>query len=249
MKIRSVFTLIELLVVIAIIAILASMLLPALSKARATAQMIKCTSNLKQLGLHHFVYAGDSNDYVAPAFGYAGSPMVFGYPQTSCSYLDKLWPYIDGRSVTYAGVAAAGWKTNPLLLCPSGTAGYQGSTSRPLQSVTNYVYDGFLGWDAKANSTAGALGYSPSKHNPRTLSGCQAASEAILMGDGGSVGVDNAFVFGYYASSSFTLNHPDGSANFVYADGHAGRIDKTTILNCNMWNAPFARSWTYSGVW
>ncbi|MGA2749877.1 MAG: prepilin-type N-terminal cleavage/methylation domain-containing protein [Verrucomicrobiota bacterium] len=92
------FTLIELLVVISIISILASMLLPALAKAKEKGVSIFCVNNLREIGLAMQMYGDDSEDRLPVSYANIGTPGAGGWTNSPTPWTVALYPYFGGNS-------------------------------------------------------------------------------------------------------------------------------------------------------
>jgi prepilin-type N-terminal cleavage/methylation domain-containing protein/prepilin-type processing-associated H-X9-DG protein len=128
-SVRSGFTLIELLVVIAIIAILASMLLPALAKTKQRARQTFCLNNMRQIGLALVLYEGDHGRMPPRASQVADfmNPRSGGW-QPNCLYV--IAPYLQGVS--------SNSPSSKVYSCPSAKKPGDGSDATPLSS-TSYL--------------------------------------------------------------------------------------------------------------
>ena len=226
------FTLIELLVVIAIIAILASLLLPTLARAKACARSTECRNNLHTLGLAMRMYVDGSNYYPATSSGgVLGFDAAYGWLMMD-DWKDKLIPHIGVGGNNFADKFA----TMRTLRCPQLVSNADGKRG-------NGQYAMNASGTAKFKDAANlGLGGSGDGWNaaPTAESCVRAPADLILVGDiapGFTVGAV-FWTSGYFdVCSTNTWMWPGTShndrANMLFCDGHVETARKTTWVSAS----------------
>ncbi|MEI8248155.1 MAG: prepilin-type N-terminal cleavage/methylation domain-containing protein [Lentisphaerota bacterium] len=219
------FTLIELLVVIAIIAILAGMLLPALSKAREKARQSDCASRMKQIGTAFSVYQNDYDGYYVP--------FSFNNPPDYKNALNWAWCLKSNKYLPSPKIfmcPSATMLTDPMTFGPNSCIELPNSPSRYQFVSIGYNFDNGFGQTY--------IGATVQSYTPWKNSRVKKPSTKILLGDtwryAGTKA--NAALNGTSNPTSMSPaqdvihDRHSGSANIVWGDGHYAPIKNAMFV-------------------
>jgi prepilin-type N-terminal cleavage/methylation domain-containing protein/prepilin-type processing-associated H-X9-DG protein len=211
------FTLIELLVVISIIAVLASLLLPAVSMANASAKRTQCASNGRQLLTAMIAYTGDYDDLLPLAQDHRSGV-------SDGVWINALAPYggVSGDASRQDATAKNIFNACPLFT-PSGNTRWERGYGMNAFPSCNKLWQ-----FGNANIANWWSGLAWSYHGRSSLS---YASNRILIADSSAAWVFNPYAGGGTANVATLQARHRGKANLVFADGHVGANTQEDAIN------------------
>ena len=216
MKTKQNFTLVELLVVIAVIAILASMVLPALRSALDKARAIQCTNNQKQLGTATFLYTDDNKGYMPDNSAPASSTV------TSAKWATFIWSYTTGEAI----VSEFAY----LRQLPSGS--YEPKLS---MFTCPAVMDPFKPSEEMKHIGRNKYFSDTSSYKPNLfITKCRWPSARMLYSDYHAATAYLATV----ELDNVTYLHPGATTTVTYLDGHVKALNRYAVPQ-TMWNSRF----------
>ena len=220
MRYKKIFTLVELLVVIAIIAILASMLLPALNKAREVAEASNCRNNQKQLGIGMSIYTGDFDDFI-PCSAWNSNGYVSGW---------KIWYHLITQNYTYDKLRYSPDSLYKALYCPADAEPKEIISAGWGAEFVNIHKDWKISY--RYNYVAGAKmnqNTAPQKNWFKSTRPYYSPSKMLVMTDGPKTADTDVFNWAQVSTSlpatgagtmkQFSNRH-NGKANILLLDAH-----------------------------